>query len=89
MWQKLWKKKPLLGFSLVSCCAVTIATVIALALIPLYLKTKNMTVYQPNAGTDNLCCLYMKAFSFIYSPISDDLHNNPRWYKCIDGFQYG
>jgi hypothetical protein len=54
MWQVLWKMKPLVGACLLLSFVATIAIVIVLALIPLYLKTKNVTVYQPNAGTDNL-----------------------------------
>ncbi len=48
--------KPLLGVCIALFIVATIAIVIVLALIPLYIQVKDVTVYQPDAGIDNLCC---------------------------------
>ncbi len=42
------------------------AITIVLALIPVYLQTKNVVVYQPGPGMYNLYRLQTKHFSFLF-----------------------
>ncbi len=63
--QALRTLRPLLCVCCVWCILITIAIVVVLAFIPLYLQVNSAAVNPPNSGADNLCCLWMKTFSLL------------------------
>lgn len=56
----MWGFKPILAICLLLILLVAVAAVVVLALIPVYLRTRDVTVAESDAGMCNLYYLHIQ-----------------------------